>query len=36
MGSFYKDAGFRDICDQHTHVLSTSGAAARLNAAKTS
>jgi hypothetical protein len=36
MGSFYKDAGFKDICDQHTHVLSTSGAAARLNVAKTS
>jgi hypothetical protein len=30
MGSFYKDAGFRDICDQHTHIVSAAGTAARL------
>jgi DcmR-like sensory protein len=30
MGSFYKDAGFRDICDQHTHVVSAGGTAAPL------
>jgi hypothetical protein len=28
MGSFYKDAAFDAICDQHTHVLSLDGAAA--------
>ena len=30
MGSFYKDAGFKDICDQHTHILSSAGTAAPL------
>jgi hypothetical protein len=30
MGSFYKDAGFKDICDQHTHVVSAGGTAAPL------
>jgi hypothetical protein len=32
MGSFYKDAGFKDICDQHTHVMSAGGTAAPLRA----
>jgi hypothetical protein len=31
MGSFYKDAEVRDICDQHTHVVAGSGEAARVN-----
>jgi hypothetical protein len=30
MGSFYKDASFEDICREHTHVISTDGAAAPL------
>jgi hypothetical protein len=34
MGSFYKDVGFKEICDQHTHLLSSSGAAAPLGAPK--
>ena len=25
MGSFYKDAAFDDICQQHTHVVSAGG-----------
>jgi hypothetical protein len=28
MGSFYKAAAFDAICHQHTHMLSTDGAAA--------
>jgi MEDS: MEthanogen/methylotroph, DcmR Sensory domain len=31
MGSFYKDAAYEDICDQHTHVVSIEGEAARLH-----
>jgi hypothetical protein len=31
MGSFYKDAAYEDICDQHTHVVSIEGEAARLD-----
>ena len=30
MGSFYKNAGFNDICSQHTHVVSPDGAVAPL------
>ena len=32
MGSFYKAAAFDAICHQHTHVLATDGAAARVKA----
>jgi DcmR-like sensory protein len=32
MGSFYKAAAFDAICHQHTHVLSTDGAAAPVKA----
>lgn len=31
MGSFYKDAAYEDICDQHTHMVSIDGEAARLH-----
>lgn len=31
MGSFYKDAAYDDICDQHTHMVSIDGEAARLH-----
>jgi hypothetical protein len=34
MGSFYKNAGFDDICSQHTHVVSPDGAVAPLHAAR--
>lgn len=34
MGSFYKNAGFNDICSQHTHVVSPDGAVAPLRAAR--
>src|SRR5688500_5095378 len=30
MGSFYKDTAQTDICSHHTHVLSESGEAARV------
>jgi len=33
MGSFYKNAGFDDICSQHTHVVSPDGAVSPLHAA---
>ena len=33
MGSFYKDAGVADICNQHSHVLSADGAAAPVRVA---
>ncbi len=26
MGSFYKDAGMRDICAQHSHVIAADSA----------
>ena len=26
MGSFYKDAGLRDVCDQHSHIISADSA----------
>jgi DcmR-like sensory protein len=32
MGNFYKNAGFDDICSQHTHVVSPDGAVAPLHA----
>ena len=35
MGSFYKDAGVADICNQHSHVLSADGAAAPVRVAPT-
>jgi hypothetical protein len=31
MGNFYKDTAYRDICGQHTHVVSESGDAATLH-----
>jgi hypothetical protein len=31
MGSFYKDAAYQDICDQHSHVVSYEGQSARLH-----
>jgi hypothetical protein len=31
MGNFYENAGFKEICDQHTHVVSSAGAMAPLN-----
>jgi hypothetical protein len=30
MGNFYKDAGFADICDQHSHIVSADGKANRI------
>jgi hypothetical protein len=32
MGSFYKNAGFEEVCSQHTHVVAPNGHTARLNA----
>ena len=32
MGSFYKDAGVVDVCRQHTHIVSSDGAASVSNA----
>ena len=29
IGNFYKDAGFKDICEQHSHVVSADGKATR-------
>ena len=31
MGSFYKDAAYEDICEQHTHLVSVEGEPARIN-----
>ena len=31
MGSFYKDAAYEEICDQHSHIVSIEGDAARLH-----
>lgn len=31
MGSFYKDAAYEEICDQHSHIVSIEGNAARLH-----
>jgi hypothetical protein len=31
MGSFYKDAAYDDICDQHSHIVSSEGEAAVIN-----
>ncbi len=31
MGSFYKDAGMRDVCRQHTHIVSSDGVASVSN-----
>ena len=35
MGSFYKDAGVADICDQHSHVLSADGTPAQVRGRST-
>ena len=34
MGSFYKNAGFDDICGQHTHVVAPDGGVAPLTSAR--
>ena len=34
MGSFYKDASFERICDQHSHVMSAEGTPARIRTAR--
>lgn len=34
MGSFYKDASFKNICREHSHVIATDGTAAPLSPAR--
>jgi hypothetical protein len=30
IGNFYKDAGFKDICGHHSHIVSDDGKATRF------